>query len=214
MTATDYLVWTDLETTGLDPHGDDILEIACIVTDAGLRPVATFCAITKEARYHALEALHPKVQEMHTRNGLWEASLAAPRDCNQVAAEFASFLDATIPRIKIDGKMARANAQLAGSTISFDRAFLREHMPKAHAMLHYRNLDVSTLNEVARRFWPAVYEVRPGAGKKPEDAKHRALEDVEASIGTLRYYLANLYPMLTVDGDIDDSAFGVRVRVQ
>jgi oligoribonuclease len=190
----DLLVWVDLETTGLEAERESILEIACIVTDSALQPIATFCAITNAARYHAIALLDPVVQAMHTRSGLWDASMSAPRGQAQVAAEFRDFLDAHLPTVEVDGKPRRVAAQLAGSTISFDRSFLRQHMRAAHDLLHYRNLDVSTLNEVARRFWPDVYATRPGAGKKPEDAAHRALDDIEASIACLRHYLAQIGP--------------------
>lgn len=174
------IVWVDLETTGLDPDSDAVLEVAAIATDDALVEVARFHAVTDEAKYQSLACLHPKVQEMHTRSGLWERSLASELSTSDVAADLLSW-------IRNSGAIG---AQLAGSTVSFDRAFLRACMPAVDQALHYRNLDVTTLNEVARRFWPEVHEGVPRGGEN----QHQAVADIEHSVAVLRYYLNELRP--------------------
>lgn len=176
------LLWVDLETTGLDPEHDKVLEVAAVVTEhAGndLVEVARFQAVTDGARYRDLWKLHPAVQAMHEKSGLWIESTLRGRPLADVASELYAFIDANAPR-----------AQLAGSTISFDRAFMKKHLPSAHALLHYRNLDVSSLNEMARRWFPAAYATRPNADRPKEAAAHRAMDDILESIATLRHYLA------------------------
>lgn len=172
------LAWIDLETTGLDPLNDRILEVACIVTDVeprgGCSEVARYEAITDAARRVEFETLDPVVQVMHTTNLLWDASLVRGRSIGDIENELVEFLETHAPR-----------AQLAGSTVSFDRSFLHSWMPRAARVLHYRNLDVTTLNEVARRWWPTVHANRP----RPEKPAHRAMADLEASIETLEHYL-------------------------
>jgi len=188
------LVWTDLETTGLEPEHESVLEVAVIVTDTALNEIASFTGVTNEAQHRPFARLHPKVQEMHLKNGLWAESLASRTSVEKLDVELWGWLDIVLTGHAdvVDGK--RVAPQLAGSTISFDRSFLRKHTPKFHELLHYRNLDVSTLNEVARRWWPAVWQGRPGANGKPEDAKHRALDDIRGSIDALRYYLGKIAP--------------------
>ena len=141
--------------------------------------------------------IDPYVVKMHLDNGLW-ADARRGESLATVDADLAEFIvkhavistevknDAgVITDVKYD------RPQLAGSTISFDRAFLAHHMPKAHAPLHYRNVDVTTLNEVARRFWKPIHEARPRAGK----AAHRAMADILESIATARYYVNALGPV-------------------
>lgn len=167
------IAWIDLETTGLDPNDDDVLEVACIVTTDDLTEVARFERVVAARR--PFEALPERVQEMHTKHGLWLRCVeAGAPELRQVEQELCEFLTAA----------GAEGAQLGGNTISFDRAFMRVHLPRAEAMLHYRNIDCTTLNEIARRFWPRVYEGRPAPGHA-----HRAIADIEESIATLRYYL-------------------------
>ena len=171
------LVWIDLETTGLDPDTEHVLEVACIVTDA---------AFVELGRWSAIK-LDPVVREMHTTNGLLALVEAHGRYARGVDEMLCEWLQATAV-INLDG--TATPPQLAGSTISFDRAFLRRHMPKSFGCLHYRNLDVSSFNEMARRQWPAVYEGRPRSDTKA----HRAMIDVEESINVARYYARALIP--------------------
>jgi oligoribonuclease len=191
------LIWTDVETTGLDENTCTILEIAAIATDDALSVLGTFHVITDEAKRIPLGSLDPYVAKMHMNNGLWLESCFASASIARADENFATWLDAVIEAHagSVDGKVIALAPQLAGSTISFDRAFLKKRCPSAHMRLHYRNLDVSTINEIARRVWPDVWVGRPGANRKPEDAKHRAFEDISASIDVLRYYLREIGPM-------------------
>lgn len=188
------LAFTDLETTGLVARDCAVLEMACVVTDDALHEVARFQRVVYnwQAPYlrmiditddGAVEAaskvtgIEPVVIKMHAATGLWAECAGNPTTIDIVDEEFAAFLE----------EYAKG-AQLAGNTISFDRAFLQVHCPIAHNVLHYRNFDCSTLNEFARRFCPEVYEGRP----KLEKVAHRSLADVQYSIGLTRYYRSRL----------------------
>lgn len=198
------LAFTDLETTGLNADQEEILEVACIVTDDKLVEVARFHGLVyPQHQFHELDDF---VRDMHTKNGLW-AELKGDTDVSginvymgsrrSVEQQFAKFLrEHTVKVYMVAGpkgnEMRLDRAQLAGNTISFDRAFLKRHMPDAEAQLHYRNLDVSSLNEFARRFAPAVYEGRP---KQSPSAAHRAMADAEESLNVARYYAEKLGPV-------------------
>lgn len=188
------LAFTDLETTGLVAHDCAVLEVGCVVTDDALNEVARFARVVynHQAPYlrmidptddgqveaaHKVTGIEPVVIKMHAATGLWAECVGNSSTIDVVDEEFTAFLE----------EHARG-AQLAGNTISFDRAFLQVHCPFAHKVLHYRNFDCSTLNEFARRFYPQVYEGRP----KLEKVAHRSLADVHDSIGLARYYRGRL----------------------
>jgi oligoribonuclease len=173
------LVFLDLETTGLDPNKDDVLEVAAIVTDDQLNEIARFeRVIWTSIKFHQL---NPFVRDMHTQNGLWPL-IAGGDDAASADKDLAAFIREHAVNATKDGKTDRP--QLAGNTISFDRAFMQKHLPDAEAELHYRNLDISSLNEMSRRFFPAAYEARP---KQPQIA-HRAMADAEDSLRVARHY--------------------------
>lgn len=182
MTApSDVLVWVDLETTGLDPKTDAILEVACVVTDGALRDLAAgFSTVTDAARGIAFSSLHPKVQEMHLGTGLWAESLASKLSGVDAGVALLEYLRANIP--------LGSRPELAGSSVHFDRSFLAEHWPAVLKLLHYRNLDASSIREAARRFWPSVYAEDPGHGVIP----HRAMADIRGSIEIARFYSRSL----------------------
>lgn len=199
------LAFTDLETTGLDANTEEILELACIVTDDKLVEIARFHGLVYPERpFHKLGEF---VRDMHTKNGLW-AELSGDADPTQpgtidmgtvgaIEYRFVKFLrEHTVKVYTVDGPKGPETridrAQLAGNTISFDRSFLKRHMPDAEAQLHYRNFDVSSLNEFARRFAPAVYDGRP---KMPPSAAHRAMADAEDSLRVARHYAEKLGPI-------------------
>ena len=173
------LVWVDVETTGLDPDDDSLLEVAVVITDDALSPVRNWSSwITDQARYRSVYSLNPYVREMHAKNGLWEESIRRGTALSIVREDVMDFVRRHAPEPK--------TAILAGSSVWFDRGFLKKCIPELVDHLNYRILDVSSINEVARRFWPDVYAARPQ--KKEEDKPHRALDDIFESIKVLEHY--------------------------
>lgn len=183
------LLFLDLETTGLDPKNDDVLEVAAVVMSDDLETeIARYgSVIAWDASKHT-RPIDPFVVAMHTKNNLWVECLAAVRtpvhrpghDLSRAAVN-ARLRDFIVANGCGGGE--RSGAQLAGNSIHFDRAFMREYLPLSLAELHYRQLDVTSINELARRVWPDVFAGRPSA-----PPVHRALPDVEHSIETARYY--------------------------
>lgn len=174
------LVWIDLEMTGLDPETDVIVEIATIVTDGWLERVELGPDLVVSAPADALARMDATVRTMHTSSGLVEAIKATRRTARQAEQLTLEFVRALVPQ--------PATAPLAGNSVHADRMFLRRYMPELEAHLHYRNVDVSTLKELARRWRPALLD---GAPKKRE--QHRALEDITESIAELRFYRDALF---------------------
>lgn len=174
----DRLVWLDLETTGLDPYQDEILECAVIVTEADLTEVARFARVTDGARHADYAKLDPVVQKMHADNGLWLESLRSKVDDAALDTDLAEFV-----LLHAGGR-----AVLAGNSINFDAEFIRRALPRTHAHLHHRQGNVSAVNEFARRRWPEVYASRP------QGAAHRAMADALSSIEQARHYFRGLAP--------------------
>lgn len=201
------LVWIDLETTGLVASKERVLEVACIITDDRLNEVARFERVTNEARFVDFTQVDPFVIEMHFANGLWrESLLKGSAYANSLLAadmELAQFIVAhahvkrTITKDDGTTKEVVDKPQLAGSTISFDRAFLDVHFVRAANELHYRNVDVSSFNEVAKRVWPYTFEGRPRDG----GSKHRAMDDIVNSLSVMRHYVNNLGPRFAGEGN-------------
>ncbi len=169
------LVWIDLEMTGLDPETDRILELAVIVTDGSLEELHEGPQLVLRADPTALERMIPLVREMHTRSGLLDAAQASSVTAAQAEAVALQFVRAHVPDPR--------SAPLAGNSVHADRAFLARYMPRLEAHLHYRNVDVSTVKELARRWNPAALEQAPDKA-----GSHRALDDLHESIAELRYY--------------------------
>lgn len=191
------LVWLDFETLGLDPKTCAILEVGCVVTDGLLREIASpYFAVTDAARRVAIADVHPKVADMHLKSGLWVESLTNAPPLTEAAAlaGLADYIRALIPAGLAKSKPG--GAQLAGSTISFDRGFLVERAPAVLDLVHYRNLDTSSLNEAARRFWPQVWRGRPHADE--HKVAHRSVADCRAAIEVARYYREALTPTIRV----------------
>lgn len=186
------ICWIDLETTGLNSKQDKILEIACIITDDKLVEIDRWQAVTCAAQYVSYNSLHTVVRDMHFGNGLWMESLRSnlppgggADSADAQLREFIAWHCTTLGEKK--------GPVLAGSTVSFDREFMRSYLPESFAALHYRNLDVTSVNELAKRFWPKVYEGRPRAGS---GAAHRAMLDIEESLNVARYYAGALGPVV------------------
>jgi|SRR3989304_6133545 len=176
--SDDTLVWFDCETTGLDPTRDKLLEVAVILTDGQLRERAVFNRVL----YFDEPIENDWVRNQHTKSGL----LAA---CREVTNSGPSLIAHQLSLFLLENGIEKKTGVLAGSSIHFDRSFIRVHLPSFDADLHYRMVDVSSLNEIALRFAPDVYATRPNVPK--EEIAHRALPDIRHSISVLRHYLVN-----------------------
>ncbi|HSX65092.1 MAG TPA: oligoribonuclease [Pseudoxanthomonas sp.] len=169
----DRLIWIDLEMTGLDTGRDSILEIATVVTDSQLNVLAEGPEIAVAHPATVLEAMDDWNRNQHRKSGLWQRVVESQITLAQAEAQTVAFLSQWVP----------ANASpMCGNSICQDRRFMHRLMPRLEKYFHYRNLDVSTLKELARRWAPAVLE-----GVRKQSA-HTALSDVHDSIAELRHY--------------------------
>ncbi|MFO7689267.1 MAG: oligoribonuclease [Cryobacterium sp.] len=177
--STDRLVWIDCEMTGLNLEADELVEIAVVVTDFDLNIIDPGLDIIIKPNASALENMGDFVRDMHTSSGLIEE---IPQGVSAAEAEFLvlEYLLRFIP--------AEHKAPLAGNSIGTDRGFIARYMPRLDARLHYRNVDVSSIKELARRWYPRVYFNAP-----PKDGGHRALADILESIRELEYYRKTLF---------------------
>ena len=172
--APDLLVWIDCEMTGLDLDRDELVEVAVVITDYDLVPVDPGFEIVIRPSEAALTHMGDFVREMHASSGLLDdldggVTLAEAEDA--VLEYIARFVPTS------------ASAPLAGNTIGTDRAFLGKYMPKVDAHLHYRSVDVSSIKELAKRWYPRVFFNAP-----TKHGGHRALADIRESIRELDYY--------------------------
>ncbi|HEX7801646.1 MAG TPA: oligoribonuclease [Pseudoxanthomonas sp.] len=174
---SDRLIWIDLEMTGLDTGQDSIIEIATVVTDSQLNVLAEGPEFAIAHPVAVLEAMDDWNRTQHTRSGLWKRVVESTVTLGQAEAQTVSFLAEWLP----------ANTSpMCGNSICQDRRFLHRLMPRLEKYFHYRNLDVSTLKELARRWAPNVLE-----GVRKQSA-HTALSDVRDSIEELRHYRKHL----------------------
>ena len=174
------LVWIDLEMTGLDTGRDSILEIATVVTDAELNILAEGPELAITHPLATLEAMDDWNRRQHGKSGLWKRVLEAGVTMAEAEARTLQFLERWVP----------ANASpMCGNSICQDRRFLHRQMPALERYFHYRNLDVSTLKELARRWAPQVL------GAVSKEAAHTALSDVRDSIAELRHYRQHMGPL-------------------
>lgn len=172
-TVNDRLVWIDCEMTGLDPAVDELVEIAIVVTDFDLKVLDPGFQIVINPDPSALQNMNEFVTNMHRSSGLLEE---IPHGVSLADAEFQAL--EYIQRFVPEGK-----APLAGNTIGTDRMFLAKYMPRIDRWLHYRNVDVSSVKELSRRWFPRAYFNAPS-----KDGGHRALADIRESIRELAYY--------------------------
>ncbi|MEW5708552.1 MAG: oligoribonuclease [Pseudomonadota bacterium] len=170
------LIWIDLEMSGLNPDTDRILEVAAVVTDPALETVAEGPVLVVHQPDSLLEAMDDWNKSTHARTGLIERVKASRLNEQEAEARMLAFLEEHVP--------SKASP-MCGNSVCQDRRFLARWMPRLEAYFHYRNLDVSTLKELARRWRP---EVAAGVAKQ---GKHEALADVYESIAELRYYRDN-----------------------
>jgi oligoribonuclease len=170
----------DLEMTGLDPASHVIVEIATLITDDELAVIAEGPDLVIHQPAEALALMEPIVRDMHTRSGLLEAIEASTVSLDEAGQATLDFLREHIPDAR--------TIPLCGNSIGTDRRFLAAYLPDIENHLHYRSVDVSTLKELARRWYPGVID---GAPKKA--TAHRALDDIRESVEELRFYRQKLF---------------------
>jgi oligoribonuclease len=174
------LIWIDLEMTGLEPETEQIVEIAVIVSDGALAHLEEGPDLVLRAPDELLERMDPVVKEMHAESGLTELVRASELTVAEAEATVLEFVRRHVPEAR--------SAPLAGNSIHADRAFLRRYMPELEAHLHYRNVDVSTVKELVRRWYPGLFEAAPAKA-----GGHRALADIRESIAELRWYREQVF---------------------
>jgi oligoribonuclease len=171
---TDRLVWIDCEMTGLDLARDALIEIACLVTDGDLAILDEGVDLVIKPPAEALDHMLDVVREMHTASGLLD-ELASGVTLAEAQDQVLAYVRGHIAEPK--------KVPLCGNSIATDRSFLARDMPMLDAYLHYRMVDVSSVKELARRWYPRAYFASP-----PKHGGHRALADIKESIQELRYY--------------------------
>nr|NLD40836.1 oligoribonuclease [Actinomycetales bacterium] len=176
----DAIVWVDLEMTGLDVEKDAIVEVAVIVTNSDLIPLDEGIDLIVKPPAEALEQMSPTVLAMHTASGLLE-ELEDGLTLEEASLRVMKYIRKHISRA---GK-----APLAGNSVGTDRMFLERYLPAVTDHLHYRIIDVSSIKELARRWYPRAYFAAP-----EKNGGHRALADIRESIDELRYYRTVLFP--------------------
>jgi len=169
------LVWMDLEMTGLDATRDVIVEIATIVTDDELNIIEEGPDLVVHQSEEALAVMDPFVVEMHTRSGLLEAIRASTISLETAGAATLAFIKQHVP--------VQGTVPLCGNSIGMDRRFLTAYLPEIENWLHYRSIDVSSVKELVRRWYPQVKNDLPH-----KQGSHRALDDIRASINELQFY--------------------------
>ena len=170
----DRIVWIDCEMTGLDTVNDLLVEVACIVTDGELNEVGDPFEVVIHAPAERLETMDPFVVGMHTESGLLPL-IPGGVPLEQAQQALFEHITSLVPEAR--------KAPLGGSSVHVDRIFLERDMPMVNAYLHYRIVDVSSIKELVRRWYPRAYFAAP-----MKTGNHRALGDIRDSITELRYY--------------------------
>ncbi len=176
----DELVWIDCEMTGLDLSKDLLIEIAVLVTDADLNILRDGLDVVIHAPDEALDAMIPVVTDMHTRSGLIEEVRASTVDLPAAEEMVLDYIRGHVKQAKM--------APLAGNSIATDRGFIARDMARLDEYLHYRMIDVSSIKELCRRWYPRIYFGQPEKG-----LAHRALADIHESIRELKYYRQTVF---------------------
>ncbi|MCL1922757.1 MAG: oligoribonuclease [Propionibacteriaceae bacterium] len=173
------LVWIDCEMTGLNPETDALIEVAVLVTDPELNVLGEGVDVVITPPAAALECMSDFVREMHQSSGLL-GELASGLTMSQAEEQVLSYVRSHVPEPK--------KAPLAGNTLSMDRIFLMRDMPTLEEHLHYRNIDVSSIKELVRRWYPRTFFSAP-----EKKGRHRALGDIQDSINELRFYRETVF---------------------
>ncbi|MGC5048740.1 oligoribonuclease [Micrococcus porci] len=190
------LVWIDCEMTGLDPDVDVLVEVAVLITDSELNVLDEGLDLVIRPTPEALAQMDPFVRDMHTASGLIE-EFEHGLDLDDAAARVLAYLADRVPAGK---------ALLAGNSVGQDKRFLQRYMPDVVGHLHYRIVDVSTVKELARRWYPRAYFQAP-----EKTGGHRALGDIRDSITELRYYREAV--MVPAPGPSSEDARAIAERV-
>ncbi|MQA35840.1 oligoribonuclease [Modestobacter roseus] len=178
--APQNLVWIDCEMTGLDLTRDKLIEVAVVVTDSQLNVLDPGLDVIIHADDAALDGMLEVVTEMHAKSGLTEAVRASTVTLAEAEEQVLAYVKRFVPE--------RRTAPLCGNSIGTDRGFLSRDMPTLDDHLHYRMIDVSSIKELARRWFPRVYFAQPQKG-----LAHRALADIIESIRELAFYRQTLF---------------------
>ncbi|MEN9750999.1 MAG: hypothetical protein RLZZ600_46 [Actinomycetota bacterium] len=195
--SNDRLVWIDCEMTGLNLDVDELVEIAVIVTDSELNPIHEGFELVIKPNESALANMGEFVTQMHTTSGLI-TEIDGGVSVGEAEIKVLEYLQGLIP----EGQ----RPPLAGNSIGTDRSFLTRYMPRLDDYLHYRNVDVSSIKELARRWYPRAYFNAPA-----KDGGHRALADIRESIRELAYYREAI--MVPAPGPTTDQAIAAAERV-
>ena len=174
------LVWMDLEMTGLDHTSDVIVEIATLITDDDLVIIAEGPDLVIHQDDDALARMDPVVVEMHTRSGLTELIRASTVSLEEAGAATLEFIKMHVPEPR--------SVPLCGNSIGTDRRFLARYLPAIEDHLHYRCVDVSTVKELAKRWYPSLDSERPY-----KIGAHRALDDIRDSVRELQFYRERVF---------------------
>jgi oligoribonuclease len=177
------LVWMDLEMTGLEPETDVIVEIATLITDDDLNIIAEGPDLVIHQSDEVLARMNQIVVDMHTKSGLLEAIKSSTITLEEAGAATLEFIRQHIPEAR--------TIPLCGNSIGTDRRFLAKYLPEIENYLHYRSVDVSTIKELARRWYPKLGSDRPNKG-----GTHRALDDIRASVNELAFYREHVFTPL------------------
>ena len=193
------LVWLDLEMTGLDPSRHVIVEIATLVTDDDLAIVAEGPDLVVHHPPEVLAGMDDVVRAMHERSGLLDAIVDSSLTLDDAGRATLEFVKSHVPEPR--------TAPLCGNSIGTDRRFLAVHLPDLENHLHYRSVDVSTVKELCRRWYPETYAAAPAKA-----GAHRALGDIRESVAELRYYRSAIFrspsPSPSPEGTSTASAAG------
>jgi oligoribonuclease len=181
------LAWIDLEMTGLDPQTNVIVEIAALITDDDLNIVAELPGIVIHATDEQLAIMDPVVVEMHTKSGLLDEIKVSTVTLEEAGATALQFLQTHLP--------GPTQVPLCGNSIGMDRRFLAAYLPDIENFLHYRSVDVSTIKELVRRWYP---DLRYGLSKQ---GTHRALDDIRESVAELVWYRAQVFMQPAASAD-------------
>ncbi len=193
------LVWIDCEMTGLDLAHDELIEVACLVTDGELNIQGEGVDVLIKPSDAAMANMGEFVTEMHTASGLLEELKTCTTTMREAEEQVLAYIKQYVPEPR--------KAPLAGNTIGTDRTFLAKDMPELEAHVHYRNVDVSSIKELARRWYPRTFFNAPA-----KNGNHRALADIMESIEELAYYREAV--MVPEPGPTADEAKAIAARCQ